>query len=662
MEIMIFCVALLAAIVLSNTLDRAFTSFPLSLVQIGLGVVIALTPINITIELEPEMFLGILIAPILFREAEEADLTSLWRVRKEVVFMVFALVLATVFAIGFSLNFLIPAIPLAACCCLGGILGPTDPIAVNSMANRVHIDNKIMSILKGEFLINDASGVISFNFAALALVTGAFSVGRATLTFIIACVGGLVVGLVVCAIKNQIMQSMKRAHVHNASVFMIMELLVPFICFFVAEAIGGSGIIAAVTAGVRQALVFKRIDIFEANFAVIKKSIWEMISIVFNSFIFILLGLELPIVVRSMYHDADSATFGLAIGAGLLMTGVMYGIRYIGISVAVREMPGENMREVVRNRVLLTFSGVKGTVSLATAFALPAVVAGGFPFAQREELLFIAACAIIFSLVIATILLPYTAKAREPRAKNQGYIAMFKESIERLEREGGEYTETAINRLRRRMIELTVEDYGEHDMRMYRKMRNEFYKLERRLLEKKLNSGKYTEEDFMAYARVLMLLCMILNIRAPLRYGSRIRSSTPSIDENRIEEIILETTDQTSAVMHRKYGANYEHLLDLIIEERAGTLGAIIVRVFGEDPLLRYNAKYRREHQNSFEIEREVLREHVKAARLTEEEADEIRLDINALETFTIGEKNIENAAQMFLLSESFRRRRRKRH
>ena len=676
MELTTFIIIFLCAIVVSNILDSAFPKLPLSLIQIGIGVLIALTSLDTKIELNPEIFLGVLVAPLLYREAEEADLGSMWKVRKEVVFMAFALVFATVLVIGFSLNAMVSVIPLAACFCLGGILGPTDAIAVNSMSKRININDKVMNILKGEFLINDASGVISFNFAAIALTTGAFSLGRASLSFVLVCLGGLVTGFVIGTLKNYALRALRRAEIQNTATFIIIEFLTPFICFFIAEAIGVSGIIAAVTAGLRQALQIRRVEIFEARFAVVKKSLWHMISFVFNSFIFILLGFELPLIVTYVRGHTEYS-IGLAMIVGLLVIVVVYAVRFIGVLVAAYEMPGEGLKEKTRNRLILVFSGAKGTVSLAIAFALPLVLADGLPFHERDLVMFIAACAIIYSLIISTIVLPLVAKPRKKEIRNEGRIALMESIIERVEKIGNECRGTVIMRLKRRVFELKLEDIGPKEMRRYPRIRKEYFNTVEQVLEKKIESGKYSKIEVEEYHRVFAILGGFQNDSTLLRFRKRklgfsfvgllgtgrsqikqdeAESALLDIGMERIEEMFWESMSDAIAIMRKKYDGVDEQLLSRVVEERIDSVNYIVKRVFGSDSLYEFNNLYNRYMKESYEIEREVVSEFVREGRISEEEADDIRIEINMLENYMIEEIQRNDATK--LISNIAKRRR----
>jgi len=674
-----FIIVLLFIIALSNILDSAFPALPLSIIQIGLGVIIALTPLNVQITLQPEIFLGIFIAPLLYREAEEADLFSMWKVRRTVVFLVFGLVFATVMVIGYTADFFLVGVPLAACFCLGGILGPTDPIAVKSVYSRIDIDENDMNILKGESLINDASGVIAFSFAALALTTGEFSVVNMSLTFVYMCVVGLVIGVLIAALKNVVVRLLKHVQVQNVAAFVIIEMLVPFICFFVAQAVGASGILAAVAAGTRQALLVRRVEIFEARFAVTKRSLWDMVKGVFNSFIFILLGLELPQIVMSVYND-PTFSIGYAMGIAVLVTGVMFAIRFLGVVIAAREKHIKSARERLRNQVILTLSGVKGTVSLATAFALPLYITSGGFFAQRDLLLLITACTIIYSLIISNAILPIIAKTRVIKRKNENLIAVLREVVKRIEDEERGQHEAVVMRLKRRAIELEIEDGGRTEIRRYRRIKNDFFNTEMQIFEKKYYENAYSTEEFAAYARIQIRMIEIQNDPVFRRYLNRTISlmkrsgrkdiadvlteadpSHPSVGKNRVRVIFQDVIDEVKDTMGKKLKGDDRRLLSRVVEERTGLVRTAFSYSRGERAENKRNVSNYHNLKKSYDLERAVIVEFLEAGRITEEEADDMKVQVNNLENFTIEEMQNDIAARLRITGTERRNRNRNR-
>ena len=188
--------ALIAVVLASAVLDQLIPRVSLPLIQIACGVVVALLARGrISIALNPELFLVLFIAPLLFHEARVADKVSLWKNRRSMLSYAIGLVVAIVLFVGFAMNALVPSIPLAAAFALGAALGPTDPVAVASISKHADIDARQQTTLQGESLLNDASGIVSFQFAVAAVVTGTFSAAEAIGEFCIEFFGALAIGI-----------------------------------------------------------------------------------------------------------------------------------------------------------------------------------------------------------------------------------------------------------------------------------------------------------------------------------------------------------------------------------------------------------------------------------------------------------------------------------
>lgn len=185
METFLVVLVLLGLIAISNIINRFIPFVPIPLIQIGLGVMVVLMPLGIHMTLEPELFFVLFIAPLLFNDGKRTPRNELWNLRGPILMLALGLVFATVLIAGYSINWMIPTIPLAAAFALAAILSPTDAVAVSAIAGRVHLPKSIHRILEGESLMNDASGLVAFNFAIAAAVTGMFSLPKASISFVI---------------------------------------------------------------------------------------------------------------------------------------------------------------------------------------------------------------------------------------------------------------------------------------------------------------------------------------------------------------------------------------------------------------------------------------------------------------------------------------------
>ncbi|MDR0519558.1 MAG: sodium:proton antiporter [Clostridiales Family XIII bacterium] len=692
MELTSIIVILLFAIALSRIADSVFPGLPLPLIQVGVGALLVLTPLHGEIRLEPEVFMALLVAPILFREAEETDILSLWRMRRPVIFLAFLLVFITVFAIGFTVHALVPIMPLAACFALGAILGPTDAIAVGAISDRVSIRDDIMSILRGEGLINDASGVISFHFAVAALLTGAFSPVAASLQFLAVCAGGFAVGFVVASLKDIVAKHMRRISVRSSSTFMIIEILTPFICYLLADALGVSGIIAAVTAGIRQALSMRHVEQFEAEFSVFKRSMWDMLTTTFNSLVFLLLGFQLPDIVISIV-EAKEYTAGYALGIAAVATAILLVVRFAGVFflAAPRGASASGaLTERMRDSLILTLSGVKGTVSLATAFSLPYYIAGGGDFAQRALLLFVTAATIIFSLLIAVIVLPLVARKDAAPRVNAAHIAVLREVIDELSEGKGEYTKAVVLHVKRRIKVLAHEDRGKKERARLRQLRAYVMNLEREMVEEQLESGELTEAEAAVYLGILSVISHMAEGRLVGRgrpnkrmlhelAANSARGAAGEPVTEKLQQVFWKNTSRVVDALESKRGDASAHdaeahsvalpsadagadsayvpsdasgydsdiVISELIEERIDMTGQIFEGAYGESARVRLHAQYDDEMLKEFETERGVIERFRREGRISEDEADSMRIGVNSMETYLLEGRHNDNMMKL---------------
>ena len=243
METFLLILLMLAAVLASSVIDQLVPKVSSPLIQIGLGLVITVVAghqIDLLFD-QSELFLVLFIAPLLFHEAKEANKTELWRNRHSILSLAIGLVLAIIVGVGFFVHAIVPSISLAAALALGAALGPTDPIAVSAASKDADISPRCKALLKGESLINDASGIVAFQFAIAAAMTGAFSPAKAIGEFFIEFVGGIAFGLILGIIGNLIVRLVRSWGLENTTFHVLFEVFTPFIVFLAADQLGGSG-------------------------------------------------------------------------------------------------------------------------------------------------------------------------------------------------------------------------------------------------------------------------------------------------------------------------------------------------------------------------------------------------------------------------------------
>lgn len=424
MEALTLSLLLLVAVLVSSLLDQIIPRVSLPLIQIVLGLVIAVVAGgDVEVTLDPELFLVLFIAPLLYDEAKHADKVALWRDRKPVLSLAIGLVVATALVIGFAVNAIVPSIPLAAAFALGAALGPTDAVAVSSLAKQVDIPPRQASLLKGELLLNDASGIVSFQFAIGAVVTGTFSLIGASADFLIEFVGGLLLGAVLGLAGNWVVKTARAVGVENTNFHVLFEVLTPFLIYLASTACHVSGVIAVVVAGLINVTSPKGfIGPTVSRMNIVSGSVWHVLSYALNGIVFVMLGTQLP---NAMHETWDSTRIdnGVLIMLVFGITFLLMATRFLWVLAMdyIHVRRGEKRpfaRRDVRSALITTFAGAKGTITLSIMFSIQPYItytdlAYRVPFPQRDLLIFLACGVIVCTLLLATFAVPLLAPKRD---------------------------------------------------------------------------------------------------------------------------------------------------------------------------------------------------------------------------------------------------------
>lgn len=410
MEWFIIILILLVVIAVSNVLHHFVPMLPVPLIQIILGSILAVIPLGIHIIFEPELFFVLFVAPILFNDGKMIPKSELWKLRIPVLLLALGLVFATVLTGGYLIRWLIAGIPLPAAFALAAILSPTDAVAVNALSKKAHINRNILTLLEGEALMNDASGLVAFKFAVAATVSGVFSIKAAALSFLAVAFGGLAIGVIsaLIIIKSRIF--LRKLGMEDVTLHMLIQILTPFIIFLTAEHSGASGILAVVAGGLVHSIEKSHVESTTLELQIMSENTWSVIMFILNGLVFVLLGLQLPAVMRVVYYNQDISKI-ISFSNIALLTVALIVLRYIWVYLcwkpayvwgkgAKKNLPGP------RSFLLISISGVRGAVTLAAALSIPRTLQNGEAFPQRDYIIFLAAGVILMSLIIASIFIP----------------------------------------------------------------------------------------------------------------------------------------------------------------------------------------------------------------------------------------------------------------
>ena len=422
METIAVALFLLLAVVVSGVLARMSpVALPRPLVQIALGAFIA-SVANLGVKLKPDIFFLLFLPPLLFLDGWRIPKEGLFRDKGTILELALGLVVFTVVGVGYFINWMIPAMPLAVAFALAAIVSPTDSTAVSAIATRVPIPKRLMHILDGESLLNDASGLVCMRFAVAAALTGTFSLPDAVGTFLWLAVGGIAIGVGVTWIAAVAKNWVSRHFGEETGSQILISLLIPFGAYLLAEHLHCSGILAAVAAGITMSYVEQGGHALPIT-RVRRSAVWDLVQFTASGIIFVLLGEQLPqlvtgaaLVVREAGHHEPIwlVVYVVAISLALAV------LRFIWVWTSLRftlfraALKGQNPYVPSWRLIAATsLAGVRGTITLAGVLTLPLTMNDGSVFPARDLAIFLAAGVIIVSLVAASVSLPFLLKGLE---------------------------------------------------------------------------------------------------------------------------------------------------------------------------------------------------------------------------------------------------------
>jgi len=411
---------LLMLVGVSRLLGRLIP-LPLPLVQIAAGALLAWPTLGLHVALDPELFLFLFLPPLLFSDGWRMPKREFWRLRGPILTLAVGLVLLTVVGAGYFIHWILPTIPLPVAFALAAVLSPTDAVAVSAIAQN-RLPAPLMHMLQGEALMNDATGLVTFKFALVAAITGVFSLTNASVTFLLVACGGLAIGVALSWLVGRMRAWMIARGWDDPATHVVFMLLLPFAAYVLAERLGASGILSAVAAGMMQSWL----DLLprQTSTRMLNRSVWGLLEFAFNGLIFLLLGLQLPDIIKAvvshettlwptlMYRCLDVVAVFL----------VLLALRFIWVqsiwrlSGLLRRWRGKGeltMVPTARSCWLLTVGGVRGAVTLAGVMSVPLFISKGVDFPERDLLIFIAAGVILLSLIAACIALPFLLRGIE---------------------------------------------------------------------------------------------------------------------------------------------------------------------------------------------------------------------------------------------------------
>jgi len=393
---------------LSAIADKMKLPYPILLIVAGIGV--GFIPAMPNVELNPEIVFLIFLPPLLYDAAFNISFQTFKTNINTIGTLAITLVFITTTGIAVAAHYMIPGITWPLAFVLGAILSATDAIAAMSITKGLGLSHSTNTILEGESLVNDASALVAYRFAIAAVTGIAFVWWKASIQFVILMAGGLLIGLVMGKLLAFII---KRFHENNLVVISFM-LLMPFVTYLIAEDLHVSGVIALVVLGLSIAQFSNKV--FPENLKLQSKAIWDIIIFLLNGLIFILIGLQFPDVMKNISRNQVLPDIGYAFiitVTALLLRMARVFLQKLNLQQAFKKGKTKISPDALldfKNSLIISWSGMRGIVSLAIAIGLPKTLANGNPFPERDTIIFISVVVVLFTLIGQGLSLPWLVR------------------------------------------------------------------------------------------------------------------------------------------------------------------------------------------------------------------------------------------------------------
>lgn len=397
-----FYIGLLVVILLLVMLAQKIKiSYPIVLVVGGLAI--SFIPSLPNVDIDPELIFLIFLPPLLYEAAWQTSWKDFWKWRRVIASFAFLIVILTSCVIAYVSHSLIPGFTLSLGFLLGGIISPPDAVSATSILKDVQVPKRLVAIVEGESLLNDASSLVVFRFALAAVLTGSFSFREASISFVLVIIMGIAVGLAIALVFYAIHRWLPT----NASIDTVLTFIAPYSMYMVAEQFHFSGVLAVVSGGLflsnRSHVILNHVSRLQSV------NVWATIGFVFNGFVFMLIGLELPVVIRAIGDDQlpHAIKYGVIISLVVIVTRIL-----CTLGASVFTMLISNIITTADDRpgwkgpIVLGWAGMRGVVSLASALSIPLLLQNGQAFPQRNLILFITFTVILVTLVFQGLTLP----------------------------------------------------------------------------------------------------------------------------------------------------------------------------------------------------------------------------------------------------------------
>ena len=494
----LLAIAVVALVVILTALARRLP-IPSPILQVMAGLALGFIPGMRVPELEPDLVFFVFLPPVLWAAAFFTSVREFRQNLRPISLLAVGLVFATTAGVAFAAHALLPDLPWAVAIAIGAIVSPPDAVAAAAVVSRLPVPRRVVVILEGESLVNDAAALVLFRTAVAAAVTGVFSLGEAIVRFFIDAAVGVLIGMLVGWCVVRVIRWTKDSLAET-----LLTIAAPYLAWVAAESIHVSAVLACVAGGIYLRQHFS--TVVSPMSRLQSRAVWDLIVFIINALVFLILGLQFG----TLMNEVPAGTLGSVLWAGVAISTVAIVIRLIWVPVATwlpRWLSAEIRRRDPLPRpkavALVAWTGMRGIVSLASALALPRLLSSGAPFPYRSEIILITMCVIMITLVVQGLTLTPLIKAfafapelthhTEERHARREAMRRGVEALEDLSRESWA-DQAEVERIRRELRDrLQHHERNSHDL-THRRLRTGVLKAERRMLVRLRNEGAISDE------------------------------------------------------------------------------------------------------------------------------------------------------------------------
>ncbi len=426
MDILFGIMILLMAVLASNVINKFIPQIAAPIIQIVLGILLICLVPSFRVAINAEILFALFVAPLVYYSGRTINRKVMWKIRGSIANMAILLVVVSCAVAGLFLHMLVPTISIASGVVLIAALGPTDDVAVDTLERNYHIPENLLELLKGESVFNDVSSVIIFQIGLEIIEYGKFSISNSLFVFLKMSLGGILVGMLCSLLKMFFARWLCSQGIMNRTTHVLLGILTPILFYCIAEHWGVSGILAIFVSGLISSSDYpdNNPDVAQITFSI--NNFWEMSAFTLEGLVFVILGTEIPDIVKNLWQNQLSVHTGAIFLVVLLVFAILLAIRFFWYALTMNQKD-------LQSTLIFALSGARGAVTMASVSSIPLLLADGSSFPERELLVTIAMGVVLISILVAHFILPAFVEKKDLHSNQAVSDAIYLQILKSVE-------------------------------------------------------------------------------------------------------------------------------------------------------------------------------------------------------------------------------------